>query len=379
MGSFSSGIADAIRRMGDAQAQGALQKGQIYGNLAHDLGQAPMNYLALQRGINENKHREVVQGEQERKIKNDQELVALLAQTPPADKMRVSMEFWQQRDPAKYHEAWTWMTQAATEQFNATQGTPGRTPMQAGVEAQLPANALGPPVPLEQQQVPHAPVHFPGGYGQEPFDAVPQTQQQMGIRELIKTFQTAQSKRAGEVAGEAGKERVYAPGSTIDRPGQPREMMPFRPEASDKTLSPTELFAKDPRQFEAMKETEARIGAKYRKPDSPDRPSASQEMQKKRLLMTIKSKKDRALAALEREYRSPAAFGRFDPMSDEELLNRKQQIQNDFEDDLSSAGFEATPFSYSDQSRQLSTGSPKTGGITREQALQELRRRGVVR
>jgi hypothetical protein len=165
------------------------------------------------------------------------------------------------------------------------------------------------------------------------------------------------------------------------QPGEkkPSYTQPFRPEASDKTLSPTELFAKDPRQFEAMKETEARIGAKYRKPESPDKPSASQELQKKRLLMTIKSKKDRALATLEREYRSPAAFGRFEPMSDEELLSRKQQIQGDFEDDLTAAGFEATPFSYSDQSRQLSTGSPKTGGITREQALEELRRRGVVR
>jgi hypothetical protein len=178
-----------------------------------------------------------------------------------------------------------------------------------------------------------------------------------------------------------GKPTIVPQGSGVMQPGEKRPgyTQPFRPEASDKTLSPTELFAKDPRQFEAMKETEARIGAKYR---SPERPNASQELQTIRLRKSIKDKKDRSLADLEREFRfsrSLGALGRVDPMSDEELLQRKQQIQNDFENDLSSAGFEATPFSYSDQSRQLSTGSPKTSGITREQALQELRRRGVVR
>lgn len=145
----------------------------------------------------------------------------------------------------------------------------------------------------------------------------------------------------------------------------------------DTTLTPTEFYKQDPKAYESMQEANARARAKYRTvPDRAGGGGALSQIQSMRLRQSAKNKKDRALAQLEREYRSPVAFGRMEPMGDEELLQRKQQIQNDFEDDLRAGGFDVTPFSYSGQVR---LSSQSQGNITREQALQELRRRGVIR
>ncbi len=262
--SYATGIADAIARMGDAQSRGALQRGQIYGNLAHDLGQAPLNYLAIQRGVNENKHREVVQGEQERKIKNDQELVALLAQTPGPDKMRVSMEFWQQRDPEKYHEAWQWMTQAAQAQFQATQGTPGTEPAMSRdpVSGEM-ANV--------DNQLRHAPIEFPTYGGGAPQMRTPLTDVQMATRSNEQLGIVEQIKSKIRQQEQAGKPIIAPADATVMMPGQAPYQTPGRQiqPKEDTSMSPTKLFNQDPAKYGAMKEIEAKASAKYRREPAP--------------------------------------------------------------------------------------------------------------
>jgi hypothetical protein len=225
MGAFSHGIADAIRRMGDAQAQGALQKGAVYGNLAHEIGQAPMNYVAIDRGLRTNRHLDTMQAAQEKKIKDDQEFEALINQTPPGpERLKVSLEFWQGRDPEKYHALVAGAYQAATQAVGAQQGRPGEPKL-------TPDPVSGEPAQIDQQTA-HAPVQFPGAYGQEPFSVTPQTDTQVrsaaNEQSGLKAFIDAKMTALGKTQGEAGKERVYAPDSYVERPGAPPFQVPGR-------------------------------------------------------------------------------------------------------------------------------------------------------
>jgi hypothetical protein len=237
MGSFSHGIADAIRRMGDAQAQGALQKGAVYGNLAHEIGQAPMNYVALDRGLRTNRHLDTMQAAQEKKLKDDQEFEALINQTPPGpERLKVSLEFWQGRDPEKYHALVAGAYQAATQAVGAQQGRPGEPKMS-------PDPVSGEPTQIDQQTA-HAPVQFPGAYGQEPFSVTPQTDtqvqsaanQQSGLKAFIESKMSA----LGKTQGEAGKERVYPGGSYVKSPTEEFQV-PVAPK-TDTSISPYEDF-----------------------------------------------------------------------------------------------------------------------------------------
>lgn len=82
--------------------------------------------------------------------------------------------------------------QEAIQNAQLMQGQPGRNPMQAGVEAQLPATDQAPVVPIEAQQVPHKPMQIPGAYGSEGVTVQPQTQQQVEqqtLRDRLNQFQ----------------------------------------------------------------------------------------------------------------------------------------------------------------------------------------------
>lgn len=293
----------------------------------------------------------IEQGEQQRQIQKRNELEQLLLRTPEPDRDRAGLEWAKVNDLDLY-----------------------------GKLTALHVNKLQQGLTVNPE---HAAAKFERATGEkldfDPMRGVHLVDMQDGSKIAI-------SARGVEKFDPPKPERptIVSPGSGVIEPGKqtPSYTQPFKPETErpDQSLSAVELFNQDPQKYAAMREIDAKMAAKYRTLEGSG-PSASQELQAKRLRKSIKDKKDRALAALEREYRSPAAFGRFEAMSDDELLQRKQQIQDDFENDLTAAGFEATPFSYSGQLRpsQPLSATPRTGGITREQALQELRRRGVVR
>ena len=215
MGSYSSGIADAIRQMGNAGARNEMNKGQIYGNLAQQLGNAPQQYLGIQQGLQENRHRNLLMQEQEKTINQEHELEALLGTLKtPEERWSAARNYWGVHDPEKANQMDQLAFRAVKTAYDTVSGQPGRNPVQAGVEGQLPANAMAPVTPLEQQEVPNQPMHFPSVAGQPAFDATPPTQAQKldstGIAAYIKSLGTSQ----GKVEGSVNKMTMGRPGAT---------------------------------------------------------------------------------------------------------------------------------------------------------------------
>ena len=83
----------------------------------------------------------------------------------------------------------------AIQSAKLMEGQPGRNPMQAGVEAQLPGSTSSPVTPIEQQQVPHNPITIPGVMG--PDTTVQSSTQQESLERIL-----AQKKAEGAIKRE---------------------------------------------------------------------------------------------------------------------------------------------------------------------------------
>lgn len=200
MGGYTNAILAAIGNIGQARAQNQLQRGQIYGGLAQQLGNAPMNYLAIQRGVNENQFRQTQQAEQERKLKAEAELRQLISDAPDGPtKWMVTRNWAAANDPEMAIQMDKMAYEAATNQYKATAGTPGPTP-----------------------EATHAPIEFPSIAGRPAFSVTPQTQQQvqeagaqqLSIVEQIKAmagrFEKQPEIASREMEGQKNRENAMA-------------------------------------------------------------------------------------------------------------------------------------------------------------------------
>lgn len=129
---------------------------------------------------------------------NEAEIRAILKAIPDGpnatqQRAQAFVQFWQSRDPEKAMAIRNSLRGEAIQAAQLMEGKPGRTPVQAGVEAKLPATATSPVVPLEAQQVAHEPVTIPGVLGPD-IQVQPSTAQELQQRKLAEKLGEAQIK-----------------------------------------------------------------------------------------------------------------------------------------------------------------------------------------
>jgi len=323
--------------MGNARAQGELQKGAIYGNMAQQLGRLPGQTMQFAEGMqsaNQNQQMRKLQIESmQREAEFEKQAMSIVNNPSLTPEMKdVQMENLLRQHPDKWEryqnsrEIRLLREQSAAEHFNAArQGKPGTVnPMQAGVEAQLPmpnrdmqgVGDFQPVVPLEAQRV-HPTIKSPMG----PLNA--ETDVDVSRRQEENAFSMGRAREQGKAAGK--------PAAALREP-------------TPRNVTAVELYRQDPDAYKGMKETDEAARAKYRRePRDPSKPTAAQELKEKNTRLGIKKRKETRLEGLRREFIArdqPDALGKKNPMTSAEYQQKTEQIQREFLEDMQIAGFD---------------------------------------
>lgn len=188
LGIQAAGIIPNAIAQGADTLQGALN--QMAANKTLGLQQAQMKRMGELQELQLSKAK--------RDEQNDAEIRAILKSIPDGpnatqQRAQAFVQFWQTRDPEKALAIRNSLRGEAIQAATLMEGKPGRTPVQAGVEAQLPATATSPVVPLEHQQVAHEPITIPGVLGPD-ITVQPSTAQELQQRKLAEKLGEAQIK-----------------------------------------------------------------------------------------------------------------------------------------------------------------------------------------
>jgi len=182
---YATSIAEAIARMGNARAQGELQKGAIYGNMAQNLGQIPMQTMQFAEGMqsaNQNQQMRKLQIESaQREAEFEKQAMAIVNDPSLTPQMKdVQMENLLRQHPDKWEryqnsrEIRLLREQAAAEHLNKSrESMPGTVAPAEGFALPEPttgktvpgggvANAFAPVTPRAEQLV-HPPIPSPIG------------------------------------------------------------------------------------------------------------------------------------------------------------------------------------------------------------------------
>lgn len=163
---YGSSIAEAIARMGNAQAAGAQRKGELYSGLAQNLGQIPMQIYGMQQQQQQNQASNALIGqrleagkmdlaERQREEKIAQDVRSILASGGTDNDV---LEYLKVNDPKAFQTAQRLLQEQGIAQLNLMEGRPGALP----AEVPLPATPDEPVTPLSAHEAPHPEVNIPG-------------------------------------------------------------------------------------------------------------------------------------------------------------------------------------------------------------------------
>lgn len=360
---YSRSIAEAIASMGQARAQGELRKGSIYGNLAQNLGQLPGQAIDMGQQYERNQ----LQNDKARRNAEFEQKAKAIMENPSLtpEQKDMEMENLIRQDPEKwmaYQEltgrredraaASRERSDTGARMFNdARQGTPGLNP-------------LAPPQMQGQEQL----GTLPGGNAMSPVGMVPPSIPRPMVHAPVQTSR-------GPLGAETLEEQTLRKRQTEDEEssrmlGRQKELATFnaelKPPPTERSVTPTELYRQDPESYKGMRETDEAARAKYRRPLKEGGGGASAELNSSKQRLAIKARKERKLSELNKEHAKAAASGSF--MSQETYDAKREQIQQEFLDDLSIAGFGEEP----------GPATTRVASPDRDAAIQELRRRKVA-